>query len=243
MNVNRWKSLSFSVSEKKGPFSCSSPGGRGGGEAGGGGGGWNICVRLHSRSIFMMPLRAVESVSLSSVTVGHCVGWNISATVKHCCSPLGLLCSARWWTDASTLGVRLWRCTLYKLTSRQLFHLVWFCSTWFLEQTALFTEVRGQRSNFIHTLTLSSAHFGSWVHCCLEIWKVSLFPIRITWRLCENNNENNREKLKQLVFLRMCNAVLIRAGHYIDIILMLWYETRYLVRFWVSQNIKGFILS
>ena len=31
-------------------------------------------MRLQSRSIFMMPLRVVESVSLSGVTVGHCVG-------------------------------------------------------------------------------------------------------------------------------------------------------------------------
>lgn len=72
MNGNRWKSLSFNVSEKKDCLVvCLQVGEE---EVGG----WNICVRLHSRSIFMMPLRAVESVSLSSVTVGHCVGWTLA---------------------------------------------------------------------------------------------------------------------------------------------------------------------
>lgn len=82
MNVNGWKSSSLSVSEilkEKGLFSCLLPGGRGGGgggggRGGGGGGGGNICVRLQGRSIFMMHLRVAQSVSLSSVTVGHCIG-------------------------------------------------------------------------------------------------------------------------------------------------------------------------
>lgn len=72
MNVNGWKSSSLSVSEilkEKGLFSCLLPGGRGGGGGGkggggGGGGGGNICVRLHSRSIFMLHLRVAQSVSL-----------------------------------------------------------------------------------------------------------------------------------------------------------------------------------
>lgn len=86
MNVNGWKSSSLSVSEilkEKGLFSCLLPGGRGGGGGGkggggGGGGGGNICVRLHSRSIFMLHLRVAQSVSLSSVTVGHCVGGTLA---------------------------------------------------------------------------------------------------------------------------------------------------------------------
>lgn len=96
MNVNGWKSSSLSVSEilkEKGLFSCLLPGGRGGGGGGGGGrggggggkgggggggGGGNICVRLHSRSIFMLHLRVAQSVSLSSVTVGHCVAGTLA---------------------------------------------------------------------------------------------------------------------------------------------------------------------
>lgn len=117
--------LEFQCFWEKGLWSCSSPGGRGGG--GEEGGGRNICVRLHSRSIFMMPLRVLESVSLSSVTVGHCVGWNISPTVKHCCFPLGVLCCACWWTGATTLGVGLGRCTMYKLSGNFPSGLVLLC--------------------------------------------------------------------------------------------------------------------
>lgn len=39
---------------------------------------WVEHMCLHSRSIFMMPLRVVESVSLSSATVGHCVGGTLA---------------------------------------------------------------------------------------------------------------------------------------------------------------------
>lgn len=35
-------------------------------------------MRFHGRSIFMMPLSVSESVSLSSITVGHCVGGTLA---------------------------------------------------------------------------------------------------------------------------------------------------------------------
>lgn len=109
------------------------------------------------RSIFMRP----PSVSLQRNSGSLCC-WNI-------CPPVhsgGFLLVFFSWTNATTLGVRLGRYTLYRLTSRQL-------SIWFgFVLLAFWNRWPPQLRSKVTTFTLSSACFYSWINC-LEIWWVS----------------------------------------------------------------------
>lgn len=142
MNANRWKSLSFCVSHKK---HCSIVQLQVGEDEEVGGTYVSICTIWF---MFMIHLRFVDSVCLQ-YNSGSLCWWNSSPTVENLCFPLRVLYLACWQTNLTVVGLRLGRYTLFKLTSVQFSHLVWFCWTLW-NRLSPFTEVKGQHTNFIH---------------------------------------------------------------------------------------------